>query len=42
MVKLDALSQKTQTIGHLMYSVKKLSPGGHGIGITGIVVKQKN
>jgi membrane-associated phospholipid phosphatase len=30
-----------QTIGHLMYSVKKISPGGHWIGITGLVINQE-
>ena len=28
----------TQTVGHLMYSIKKISPGGHWMGITGIAV----
>lgn len=32
----------TQTVGHMMYSVKKLSPAGHWVGIAGIVVQQKN
>ncbi len=31
----------TQTVGHLMYSIKKVSPGGHWIGITGIAVTGK-
>lgn len=31
----------TETVGHLMYSVKKMSPGGHWIGITGIAIRQK-
>ena len=31
----------TQTIGHLMYSVKKVSPGGHWIGITNMAIGQK-
>jgi len=31
----------TETVGHLIYSVKKISPAGHWIGITGIIVKQK-
>jgi hypothetical protein len=26
------------TVGHLVYSVKKISPGGHWIGVTGMVV----
>jgi membrane-associated phospholipid phosphatase len=26
----------TQTVGHMMYSVKKISPAGHWIGITGV------
>lgn len=30
----------TQTVGHLMYSVKKISPGGHWIGITSQVIKK--
>jgi hypothetical protein len=29
-----------QTVGHLMYSVKKISPGGHWIGITSQVIKK--
>jgi hypothetical protein len=37
----DCNPYATQTIGHLMYSVKKLSPGGHWIGITGIAIRQK-
>lgn len=32
----------TQTIGHLVYSIKKISPGGHWIGITGEIIKLKN
>lgn len=32
----------TKTVGHLMYSVKKISPAGHWIGITGVAVKLKN
>src|SRR5882724_261871 len=32
----------TQTVGHLMYSVKKISPGGHWIEITGLAIRQKN
>jgi PAP2 superfamily len=32
----------TQTIGHLMYSIKKLSPGGHWIGITGLAINKKS
>lgn len=31
----------TETVGHFMYSVKKLSPGGHWIEIAGIAVRQK-
>lgn len=31
----------TQTIGHLMYSVKKISPGGHWMGITSIAINKK-
>jgi hypothetical protein len=31
----------SETVGHLMYSVKKMSPGGHWIGITGIAIEQK-
>ena len=30
----------TQTVGHLMYSVKKISPAGHWMGITGLAVKK--
>lgn len=30
-----------QTVGHLMYSIKKISPGGHWIGIAGVVIRQK-
>jgi membrane-associated phospholipid phosphatase len=26
------------TVGHLVYSVKKISPGGHWIGVTGMVI----
>ena len=37
----DCNPYATQTVGHLMYSVKKISPAGHWIGITGIVVQQK-
>ncbi|HMH20292.1 MAG TPA: vanadium-dependent haloperoxidase [Puia sp.] len=32
----------TQTVGHLMYSVKKISPGGHWVEITGLAIRQKN
>ena len=28
----------TRTVGHLMYSIKKLSPGGHWMGISGVAV----
>jgi hypothetical protein len=31
----------TQTIGHLMYSIKKVSPGGHWIGITGVAIRKR-
>ncbi len=31
----------TQTVGHLMYSVKKISPAGHWMGITGIAINKK-
>jgi hypothetical protein len=31
----------TQTVGHLMYSVKKISPGGHWMGITAIAIDQQ-
>jgi hypothetical protein len=31
----------TETVGHLTYSIKKMSPGGHWIEITGIAVRQK-
>ena len=31
----------TQTVGHLMYSIKKVSPGGHWIGIAGIAIEEK-
>lgn len=31
----------TQTIGHLMFSVKKISPAGHWIGITGVATRMK-
>jgi hypothetical protein len=34
----DCNPYATQTVGHLMYSIKKLSPGGHWIGITSIVI----
>ncbi len=37
----DCNSYATTTIGHLVYSVKKLSPGGHWIGITGIAIRQQ-
>lgn len=30
----------TQTVGHLMYSVKKISPAGHWVGIAGQAMKQ--
>ena len=30
----------TQTVGHMMYSVKKISPAGHWIGITGVAIKK--
>ena len=28
----------TQTVGHLMYSIKKISPGGHWLGISGVAI----
>jgi hypothetical protein len=31
----------TQTIGHMAYSVKKISPAGHWIGITGVAIKKR-
>ena len=31
-----------QQVGHLEFGIKKLSPGGHWIGITGIVCKKEN
>jgi hypothetical protein len=37
----DCNPYATQTVGHMMYSVKKISPAGHWIGITGVVVRQK-
>ncbi len=30
----------TRTVGHLMYSIKKLSPGGHWMGIAGVTVNK--
>jgi hypothetical protein len=30
-----------QTVGHLVYSVKKISPGGHWMGVTGLVVERE-
>jgi hypothetical protein len=30
----------TQTVGHLMYSVKKISPAGHWVGIAGQAIRQ--
>jgi membrane-associated phospholipid phosphatase len=30
----------TRTVGHLMYSIKKLSPGGHWMGIAGVAVRK--
>ncbi len=30
-----------QTIGHFMYSVKKISPGGHWIGVTGLLIEKE-
>ena len=38
----DCNPYATTTIGHLMYSVKKITPGGHWIGITGIAIKERN
>jgi hypothetical protein len=32
----------TRTVGHLMYSIKKVSPGGHWMGIAAIAAKMKN
>lgn len=32
---------ETETVGHLVYSTKKMSPGGHWIGIAGIAIAQK-
>ena len=37
----DCNPYATQTVGHLMYSVKKISPGGHWIGITTQVIQQR-
>ncbi len=37
----DCNPYATQTVGHLMYSVKKISPGGHWIGITTEVIQQR-
>jgi hypothetical protein len=34
----DCNPYATRTVGHLMYSIKKVSPGGHWMGITGIAV----
>ena len=31
-----------QQVGHLEFGIKKISPGGHWIGITGIACKKKN
>ncbi len=31
-----------QQVGHVQYGLKKISPGGHWVGITGIACKQKN
>lgn len=30
----------TRTVGHLMYSIKKLSPGGHWMGISGVAISK--
>ena len=30
----------TRTVGHLMYSIKKVSPGGHWLGIAGIITSK--
>ncbi len=38
----DCNPYATKTVGHLMYSIKKITPGGHWIGITGIAVKKSN
>jgi hypothetical protein len=32
---------KMNTAGHVMYATKKISPGGHWLGITGIATRQK-
>ena len=37
----DCNPYATKTIGHLDYSVKKISPAGHWVGITGIIIQQK-
>ncbi len=38
----DCNPYATRTVGHLMYSIKKITPGGHWIGITGLAVKKAN
>ena len=38
----DCNPYTTRTVGHLMYSIKKITPGGHWIGITGLAVKKSN
>jgi len=38
----DCNPYATQTVGHLMYSIKKISPGGHWIGIAAIAIRQEN
>ena len=37
----DCNPYAVQTIGHLMYSIKKISPGGHWIGITSIAINRE-
>ncbi len=37
----DCNPYATETIGHLVYSIKKISPVGHWVGITGIIIDQK-
>jgi hypothetical protein len=37
----DCNPYAVQTVGHLMYSIKKISPGGHWIGITSEVVSRQ-
>lgn len=35
----DCNPYAVQSVGHLMYSIKKISPGGHWMGITGIAIQ---